>query len=177
MFRWTRSIRRAPKLHAGGAPGHAYFWSSGLTDRVSPGQATPCFSVPGPSETVARHVDDPVIGVGTRQPRRTSSLRLRFDGSPRGVAVTRRDVTVFFAATSAWAAFPDDVSTLFHSYGFDFSVSEIFGARCSSAGTWSWYRSESHAVRRKLRRARTFSRSSRSSAGPLQRFGWSKATR
>ena len=43
--------------------------------------------------------------------------------------VTQRNVARLFAATDAWFGFgPDDVWTLFHSYAFDFSVWEIWGA-------------------------------------------------
>jgi amino acid adenylation domain-containing protein len=50
-------------------------------------------------------------------------------GTPKGVLVTHRNVVRLFAATDAWFHFgPEDVWTLFHSYAFDFSVWEIWGA-------------------------------------------------
>ena len=50
-------------------------------------------------------------------------------GQPKGVRVTHRNVLRLFAATDAWFGFgPTDVWTLFHSYAFDFSVWEIWGA-------------------------------------------------
>jgi amino acid adenylation domain-containing protein/non-ribosomal peptide synthase protein (TIGR01720 family) len=50
-------------------------------------------------------------------------------GSPKGVMVEHRNVTRLFAATSHWFEFgANDTWTLFHSYGFDFSVWEIWGA-------------------------------------------------
>jgi amino acid adenylation domain-containing protein len=50
-------------------------------------------------------------------------------GKPKGTPVTHRNVTRLFTATDGWFAFgPDDVWTLFHSYAFDFSVWEIWGA-------------------------------------------------
>ncbi|AKT41227.1 non-ribosomal peptide synthetase [Chondromyces crocatus] len=50
-------------------------------------------------------------------------------GRPKGVQVTHGNVTRLFDATAAWFGFgPDDVWTLFHSYAFDFSVWEIWGA-------------------------------------------------
>ena len=51
-------------------------------------------------------------------------------GRPKGVLVTPRATSSrLFAATEAWFGFgPDDVWTLFHSYAFDFSVWEIWGA-------------------------------------------------
>jgi len=50
-------------------------------------------------------------------------------GRPKGVQVTHANVTRLFAATDAWFGFgATDVWTLFHSYAFDFSVWEIWGA-------------------------------------------------
>ncbi|WP_346294312.1 amino acid adenylation domain-containing protein [Sphaerothrix gracilis] len=50
-------------------------------------------------------------------------------GKPKGVLVSHHNVTRLFAATEHWFKFePTDVWTLFHSYGFDFSVWEIWGA-------------------------------------------------
>jgi amino acid adenylation domain-containing protein len=50
-------------------------------------------------------------------------------GRPKGVAVPHANVARLFAATQPWFAFgPADVWTLFHSFAFDFSVWEIWGA-------------------------------------------------
>jgi amino acid adenylation domain-containing protein/non-ribosomal peptide synthase protein (TIGR01720 family) len=50
-------------------------------------------------------------------------------GKPKGVMVTHANVTRLFTATQEWFHFSkDDVWTLFHSYAFDFSVWEIWGA-------------------------------------------------
>ncbi|MDZ8258879.1 non-ribosomal peptide synthetase [Nostoc sp. ChiQUE01b] len=50
-------------------------------------------------------------------------------GKPKGVLVNHNNVTRLFAATDAWYKFnSDDVWTMFHSYAFDFSVWEIWGA-------------------------------------------------
>ena len=50
-------------------------------------------------------------------------------GRPKGVAVPHRNVVRLFSATRHWFDFgPDDVWTLFHSYAFDFSVWELWGA-------------------------------------------------
>ncbi|TKS95589.1 non-ribosomal peptide synthetase, partial [Streptomyces galbus] len=50
-------------------------------------------------------------------------------GRPKGVVVAHRNVARLFDATRKWFGFgPDDVWTLFHSYAFDFSVWELFGA-------------------------------------------------
>jgi amino acid adenylation domain-containing protein len=50
-------------------------------------------------------------------------------GNPKGVMVEHRNVTRLFAATDAWFGFNErDVWTLFHSYAFDFSVWELWGA-------------------------------------------------
>jgi amino acid adenylation domain-containing protein len=50
-------------------------------------------------------------------------------GQPKGVPITHRNVLRLFASTEAWFGFaPTDVWTLFHSYSFDISVWEIWGA-------------------------------------------------
>ncbi len=50
-------------------------------------------------------------------------------GQPKGVPVTHRNVLRLFAATDSWFGFgPQDVWTLFHSYAFDVSVWEMWGA-------------------------------------------------
>ena len=50
-------------------------------------------------------------------------------GEPKGVVVTQGNVTRLFAATERWFHFGgEDVWTLFHSYAFDFSVWEMWGA-------------------------------------------------
>ena len=56
-------------------------------------------------------------------------LHLGVDGQPKGVVVTHGNVARLFAATEEWFGFgAEDVWTLFHSYAFDFSVWEIWGA-------------------------------------------------
>jgi len=50
-------------------------------------------------------------------------------GAPKGVMVTHGNVVRLFDATREWFRFSaEDVWTLFHSYAFDFSVWEIWGA-------------------------------------------------
>jgi fengycin family lipopeptide synthetase B len=50
-------------------------------------------------------------------------------GRPKGVVVSHRHVGRLFAATDSGFGFgPNDVWTLFHSYAFDFSVWELWGA-------------------------------------------------
>ncbi|PAZ12591.1 non-ribosomal peptide synthetase, partial [Streptomyces sp. SA15] len=50
-------------------------------------------------------------------------------GQPKGVAVPHRNVIRLLESTRHWFDFgPDDVWTLFHSYAFDFSVWELWGA-------------------------------------------------
>lgn len=55
-------------------------------------------------------------------------------GKPKGVMVEHRNVTRLLSVTENNYEFsPNDVWTMFHSYAFDFSVWEIFGALCSGA--------------------------------------------
>ncbi len=50
-------------------------------------------------------------------------------GQPKGVMITHQNMTRLFSATEGWYKFNDrDVWTMFHSYAFDFSVWEIWGA-------------------------------------------------
>lgn len=50
-------------------------------------------------------------------------------GKPKGTCITHRNVTRLFSATDHWYHFnQDDVWSFFHSYAFDFSVWEIWGA-------------------------------------------------
>ncbi|MHC1765982.1 MAG: amino acid adenylation domain-containing protein [Verrucomicrobiia bacterium] len=50
-------------------------------------------------------------------------------GKPKGVVVTHRNVVRLFQSTEHWFRFTDrDVWTLFHSFAFDFSVWEMWGA-------------------------------------------------
>ncbi len=50
-------------------------------------------------------------------------------GRPKGVAVTHGNALRLLSSTAEWFAFgPADVWTLFHSYAFDFSVWELWGA-------------------------------------------------
>jgi amino acid adenylation domain-containing protein len=50
-------------------------------------------------------------------------------GTPKGVVITHYNVTRLFHATHAWFHFDqNDIWTLFHSYAFDFSVWEMWGA-------------------------------------------------
>ena len=55
-------------------------------------------------------------------------------GSPKGVMVTHRNVARLLTATHDWFKFDEhDTWTLFHSYAFDFSVWEVWGALLSGA--------------------------------------------
>jgi amino acid adenylation domain-containing protein len=50
-------------------------------------------------------------------------------GRPKGVVVRHGNAVRLFTATAHWFGFgPEDVWTLFHSYAFDFSVWELWGA-------------------------------------------------
>ncbi|GKT25652.1 amino acid adenylation domain-containing protein [Acidovorax sp. SUPP3334] len=53
-------------------------------------------------------------------------------GRPKGAQLSQRNATRLLDATQPWFAFgPKDTWSLFHSYAFDFSVWEIFGALCT----------------------------------------------
>jgi amino acid adenylation domain-containing protein len=53
-------------------------------------------------------------------------------GNPKGAQLCHRNVGRLLCATEPWFCFgPGDVWTMFHSYAFDFSVWELFGALCT----------------------------------------------
>ncbi|MDG9720866.1 non-ribosomal peptide synthetase [Streptomyces sp. DH24] len=55
-------------------------------------------------------------------------------GRPKGVVVAHQNVIRLLDRTEKWSGFgPDDVWALFHSYAFDFSVWEIWGALLNGA--------------------------------------------
>ncbi|KRB04200.1 hybrid non-ribosomal peptide synthetase/type I polyketide synthase [Lysobacter sp. Root690] len=67
-------------------------------------------------------------------------------GQPKGVMVEHRQVAALFAATEASFGFgPDDVWSVFHSFAFDFSVWELWGALlyggCAIVVPWECTRS------------------------------------
>ncbi|MBO2458317.1 non-ribosomal peptide synthetase [Actinomadura violacea] len=79
--------------------------------------ATPDTPPPG----VAVHPDDPAYIIYT-----SGST-----GLPKGVCVSHANVSRLFATADEHFGYgPDDVWTLFHSYAFDFSVWELWGALC-----------------------------------------------
>ena len=80
-------------------------------------------------EEIARQpADNPQAGVG---PQNLTYVIYTSGstGTPKGVVVTHENVTRLFRATEHWFNFGlQDVWTLFHSYAFDFSVWELWGA-------------------------------------------------
>ncbi|MFB4394994.1 MULTISPECIES: AMP-binding protein, partial [unclassified Pseudomonas] len=77
---------------------------------------------------VSERDDDPVTSVG---PDNLAYVIYTSGstGKPKGTLLAHRNVLRLFSATDRGFGFgPQDVWTLFHSYGFDFSVWEIFGA-------------------------------------------------
>ena len=57
------------------------------------------------------------------------NLHVRIDGEAEGRFVTHANVVRLFTETEPWFHFgPGDVWTMFHSYAFDFSVWELWGA-------------------------------------------------
>src|ERR1044072_9480791 len=79
--------------------------------------------------TIASHpVDNPIVAVNTDN----LAYVIYTSGStgkPKGVMVSHGNVVRLFSATEKWFRFSaKDVWTLFHSYAFDFSVWEMWGA-------------------------------------------------
>src|SRR5215217_896440 len=93
--------------------------------------------VPAPGAAVVRLDAEPSSSAAApRPPRCNAPSDLAYviytsgsTGRPKGVMVRHDNVVRLFTATDAWFHFgPEDVWTLFHSYAFDFSVWELWGA-------------------------------------------------
>ncbi|MFI8214592.1 non-ribosomal peptide synthase/polyketide synthase [Streptomyces sp. NPDC085932] len=87
----------------------------------------------GTDEAEARSADDLAPGERTRPLDEQDIAYVIYTsgstGRPKGVAVPHRNVVRLFSATDHWFGFDEqDVWTLFHSYAFDFSVWELWGA-------------------------------------------------
>ncbi|KAA6213432.1 non-ribosomal peptide synthetase [Streptomyces albofaciens JCM 4342] len=97
-----------------------------------PGHTLPLITVDG--DAAARYADGPLTDADRTRPLRADDAAYVIytsgsTGRPKGVVVTHHNVTRLFTATDHWFGFgPDDVWTLFHSYAFDFSVWELWGA-------------------------------------------------
>ncbi|WP_186137030.1 amino acid adenylation domain-containing protein [Burkholderia gladioli] len=98
------------------------------TREVLGGLTVPVIDIDAPGESGASS-DNPVVeGLNAR----SLAYVIYTSGStgqPKGVMIEHRNVTRLFAATQAWYGFgPQDTWALFHSFAFDFSVWEIWGA-------------------------------------------------
>ncbi|WP_186174202.1 amino acid adenylation domain-containing protein [Burkholderia gladioli] len=98
------------------------------TREVLGGLTVPVIDIDAPGESDASS-DNPVVeGLNAR----SLAYVIYTSGStgqPKGVMIEHRNVTRLFAATQAWYGFgPRDTWALFHSFAFDFSVWEIWGA-------------------------------------------------
>ena len=105
---------------------------------VTCGAAPAAPAAPGRVRVVALDADREQIerSPATRPPQLADPRSLAYviytsgsTGRPKGVMVEHRNVTRLFTSTAPWFGFsPADTFTLFHSYAFDFSVWEIWGA-------------------------------------------------
>ncbi|WP_225409747.1 non-ribosomal peptide synthase/polyketide synthase [Stigmatella hybrida] len=94
--------------------------------------------LPGSAETVCLDSDGPLIarepGTNPAVPVPPEALAYVIytsgsTGRPKGTQIAHEQVARLFTATEPWYHFgPEDVWTLFHSYAFDFSVWELWGA-------------------------------------------------
>jgi amino acid adenylation domain-containing protein len=81
-------------------------------------------------------LDEPLTGAATNPAPVAGADNLAYviytsgsTGKPKGAQITHYNVTRLFEATQDWYRFDqNDVWTLFHSYAFDFSVWELWGA-------------------------------------------------
>ncbi|NER47173.1 MAG: amino acid adenylation domain-containing protein [Symploca sp. SIO1A3] len=80
-------------------------------------------------ETIAQHSQSNPTGTITASNLAYVIYTSGSTGKPKGVLVNHSNVVRLFAATDSWYHFnAEDVWTLFHSYAFDFTVWEIWGA-------------------------------------------------
>ncbi|HLP89583.1 MAG TPA: amino acid adenylation domain-containing protein [Nostocaceae cyanobacterium] len=101
---------------------------SQFTNQIPPHQASTVFIDQLTSELAALPTTNPEIKV---QPDNAAYIIYTSGstGKPKGVVVAHRHVVRLMLATEKWFKFNEkDVWTLFHSYAFDFSVWEIWGA-------------------------------------------------
>jgi amino acid adenylation domain-containing protein len=88
----------------------------------------------GFAELCAQHTQSAGRAVQLRAPLSTEGIAYVLytsgsTGRPKGVVVSQANVTALLQAANEWFDFgPDDVWSQFHSYAFDFSVWEIWGA-------------------------------------------------
>ncbi|WP_405402111.1 amino acid adenylation domain-containing protein [Streptomyces sp. NBC_01104] len=104
--------------------------TAALGERLEPAGQGPELVTPDD----ARELDGRPLTAGERQPRLPDHPAYVIytsgsTGTPKGVVVTHRAVTDLFAQSRGLFGFgPDDVWSWFHSFAFDFSVWEIWGA-------------------------------------------------
>ncbi|MCL2535110.1 MAG: amino acid adenylation domain-containing protein, partial [Nocardiaceae bacterium] len=95
---------------------------------------------PATRAAIETRSDAPIADGGRARPLRPDHLAYTVytsgsTGRPKGVQVSHRSVTALLLhAHAAFGTTPDDVWTMFHSFAFDFSVWEIWGA-LTSGGT------------------------------------------
>ncbi|MBA2287589.1 MAG: amino acid adenylation domain-containing protein [Ktedonobacteraceae bacterium] len=97
-----------------------------LQQLVEPGIPTLCLDTPLPASAAAHPSPE-----GTVTPANLAYIIYTSGstGRPKGVAVTHANAMRLFSTTHSWLPCNDtDAWTLFHSYAFDFSVWEIWGA-------------------------------------------------
>jgi amino acid adenylation domain-containing protein len=110
------------------AEARALVTHSGLLDRL-PEQAAPTLLLDRDQERLERAAATPPDVAVTPDFPAYVIYTSGSTGRPKGVVVTHGQVARLFTSTDGWFGFSsEDVWTLFHSYAFDFSVWEIWGA-------------------------------------------------
>jgi amino acid adenylation domain-containing protein len=83
----------------------------------------------GDAEVIAQHGRENLQSAATPDHRAYVIYTSGSTGKPKGVVITHYNVVRLFQSTEQWFGFDrHDIWTLFHSYAFDFSVFEMWGA-------------------------------------------------
>ncbi|HEX8431144.1 MAG TPA: amino acid adenylation domain-containing protein, partial [Longimicrobium sp.] len=101
-----------------------------IRDEVLAGLEIPVIDLDGPADSWSRQPDANLPCPGLSPDHLAYVIYTSGStGQPKGVGVAHQNVARLFAATDEWFSFgPSDVWSLFHSFAFDFSVWEIWGA-------------------------------------------------
>ena len=108
---------------------HAVVVLEGLEDHLPETSGVPVVRVDAAWQSLASYAAENPVSGATVDSLAYVIYTSGSTGQPKGTLITHRNVVRLFTATEAWYGFDEtDVWSMFHSYAFDFSVWEIWGA-------------------------------------------------